>query len=182
MIDDPGLTDRLSDFPLIAFDGTVFRVTRPGADPVAPSVSGGRWAPRAIGAEGVPILYTSLERDGALAEVASYLAALTPVPSKPLRVHRLSTTTSRTLRLVMADLASLGVEEGAYGTRNYAATQRIGAALNFLGFDGLIAPSARWRCDNLMIFTENHGLAERLEAVGFEDVNWRDWAAANGIG
>jgi hypothetical protein len=45
-----------------------------------------------------------------------------------------------------------------YGERDYALTQSIGAALAFLGLDGLIAliaPSARWQCDNLMIYQTN---------------------------
>ena len=68
-----------------------------------------------------------------------------------------------------------------YGERDYAQTQKIGAALAFLGFDGLIAPSARWDCENLMIFTEIHALSERLEPISEEEIEWRDWAQENGL-
>ena len=68
-----------------------------------------------------------------------------------------------------------------YGERDYGRTQEIGAALVFLGFDGLIAPSARWPCDNLMIFGDNHALAETLEPIGMDKVEWREWAQAHGI-
>jgi len=52
---------------------------------------------------------------------------------------------------------------------------------HFLGFDGLIAPSARWACDNLTILIENHALTERLEPVGEEQVDWYVWARDHGI-
>lgn len=68
-----------------------------------------------------------------------------------------------------------------YGERDYSRTQKIGAALAFLGFDGLIAPSARWACDNLTILIENHALTERLEPVGEEQVDWYVWARDHGI-
>ena len=32
-----------------------------------------------------------------------------------------------------------------------------GILLAFLGCDGLIAPSARWECDHLMIFADTNG-------------------------
>ena len=171
MIHDPSLLDRLSAFGPERFEGEVFRATRVNADPVAASISGGRWAPPPDGDAGHSVLYTSLERDGAIAEVASFLAELTPIPGpRQINVTRLTVSTSHTLRLVRADLAALGVELARYGERDYGRTQEIGAALVFLGFDGLIAPSARWPCDNLMIFGDNHALAETLEPIGMDKV------------
>ena len=182
MIHDQALLDRLSAFPQERFEGEVFRATRINADPIAPSISGGRWAPPPDGDAGHAVLYTSLDRDGAIAEVASFLAELTPVPaSRQIKMTRLNVSTAHTLRLVRADLAALGVDFARYRERDYGRTQEIGAALVFLGCDGLIAPSARWRCDNLMIFTDNHALAETLEPMGTERVEWREWAQAYGI-
>ncbi len=68
-----------------------------------------------------------------------------------------------------------------YGDRDYAPTQRIGAALAFLGLDGLMAPSARWSCDNLMIFADNHQPTARLESVSDEQIEWSEWAQTNGF-
>ena len=182
MIHDPRLLDRLSEFHSERFEGEVFRATRTSADPVAASISGGRWAPPSDGEAGHSVLYTSLERDGAIAEVASFLAQLTPIPvPRPLKVTRLVVSTARTIRLVRADLGSLGVDLARYGERDYDRTQKIGTALVFLGLDGLIAPSARWSCDNLMVFGDNHALTEKLEAVDEEQVEWRGWAQTHGI-
>jgi RES domain-containing protein len=181
MIHDQGLVDQLSVLAVERFDGEVFRVTGASADPLASSVNGGRWAPRGNGTD-VPILYTSLKRDGALAEVVSYLAMLTPLPtSKPLKVSRLGVSTSQTLRLARVTLERLGVDMTQYGVRDYRLTQNIGAALAFLGLDGLIAPSARWACDNLMVYTANHPLTERLELIDAEAVDWGLWARTHGF-
>ncbi len=182
MIHDQRLVDRLSRFPTDRFQGDVFRATRVGADPTAPSISGGRWAPPPQRDPGVHVLYTSLERDGAIAEVASFLAQLTPIPGRrPIKVTRLAVTAARTMRLARTHLSELGVDLSRYGDRDYAPTQRIGAALAFLGLDGLIAPSARWSCDNLMIFADNHRLTKGLEPVSDEQIEWTSWARTNGF-
>ena len=182
MIHDQDLVDRLGALADEPFEGEVFRVTGISADPLASSVNGGRWAPAARDGADVPVLYTSLERDGALAEVVSYLVLLTPLPaSRPLKVSRLAVSTARTMRLVRASLEALGVDMARYGERDYARTQQIGAALAFLGLDGLIAPSARWACDNLMVFTCNQPVQERLELIADEWIEWGSWAEANGF-
>lgn len=182
MIHDQSLVDQLSALAVERFEGEVFRATRINADTLAFSVNGGRWGPPARDGADVPVLYTSMAQDGALAEVVSYLLLLTPLPlSRPLKVSRLGVSTAKTLRLARLSLERLGVDMARYGERDYARTQDIGAALAFLGLDGLIAPSARWSCDNLMIYQTNHPLTERLEVVGEEQVDWEAWARANGL-
>lgn len=183
MIHDQRLLDQLSGLATEKFDGEVFRATGISADPLAFSVNGGRWAPPARDGADVPVLYTSMARDGALGEVVSYLTLLTPLPlSRPLKVSRLGVSTGKTLRLACAGLEGFGVDMARYGERDYALTQNIGAALAFLGLDGLIAPSARWPCDNLMIYQTNHHLlTERLEVIEKEEVDWGAWARSNGF-
>lgn len=178
MIHERELLDRLGNYSSISFDGEVFRATRTGLDPLTPSTSGGRWSPREVpgSSESVATLYTSLTREGALAELAFHYAQLTPFPSKPVLLHRLQVTSSRTLRLLRADLVTLGVIWEHYATLNYDMTQKVGAVVAFLGCDGLIAPSARWPCENLMIFTTNHGYEHDLTALSSEEVKLREWA------
>jgi RES domain-containing protein len=177
MIHDPALLERLGAFDAEPFDGEVFRATRISLDPLAVSTSGGRWAPRGQ----IPVLYTSLVREGALAEISYHWSQLTPVPSKPAMLHRLGVSTERSLRLLRADLEELDVDMTLYASVNYHRTQEIGAAVAFLGCDGLIVPSARWSCDNLVVFGENHSLASRLEVVSSEKVDWRSWAQEAGL-
>ena len=137
MIHDQSLLDYLSALRAEPFNGNVFRATRLDADPTAPSVSGGRWSPAPDETSNLFTLYTSLDRDGAIAEVASLLASLTPVPGpRHIKVATLSVSTSETVRLTREELEVLGVDFMRYGERDYLPTQKIGSALAWLGWDG----------------------------------------------
>lgn len=178
MIHDLELVDRLGAFSPISFDGEVFRATRKSLDPLAPSVSGGRWAPK----DSVSVLYTSLTEDGALAELTFHWGQLEPLPSKPASLHRIALTTHKTLELLGADLETLGVDWNRYEAINYERTQQIGAAVGFLGCDGLIVPSARWNCDNLILFCEHHQVENtKLIVLSTEEVDWLDWGYKQGM-
>jgi RES domain-containing protein len=61
---DPALLDALDAFDRTHFAGETWRVVRKCRDPLQGSASGGRWDPALF-----DVLYTSLESDGALAEV-----------------------------------------------------------------------------------------------------------------
>ena len=177
MIHDRDLLDQLDAFPKEAFDGEVFRGTRQSLDPLASSYSGGRWMCR----DGAGVLYTSLSREGALAEISVHWGQLTPRPTKPVILHTLRVQAHRTLRLVRADLTTLGVPESVYGGVNLLRTQEIGAAIEFLGCDGLIAPCARWACDNLILFPDRMGMDATLEVVTSDEVDWVTWANKQGL-
>lgn len=177
MIHDPALLEKLDAFETERFDGEVFRATRVSLDPLAESTSGGRWAPPGQ----VPVLYTSLRREGALAEISYHWGQLTPRPSKPAAVHRLKVSADRRLRLLRGDLERLGTDMERYDHRGYERTQEIGAAVAFLGCDGLLAPCARWDCENLVLFIENHALTNTLEVISSEEVDWQSWAKDAGL-
>ena len=122
------------------------------------------------------MLYTSLEKEGSLAEISFHWGQLNPRPTKPVVLHTLKVIAHRTLKLVRADLVSLGVPENDYKGVNLPKTQEIGAAIEFLGCDGLIAPCARWPCDNLILFPERMGFDATLESIAREEVDWTHWA------
>src|SRR4051812_46608396 len=100
MIRDPDLLDALSGIPRESFATNVFRATRSGLDPLAPSMAGGRWMLPGTAA----VLYTSTDANGALAEIAYHLSMLTPLPSKPIALHTIRLETQQTLRLSLAHL------------------------------------------------------------------------------
>ena len=79
------------------------------------------------------------------------------------------------------DLAALGVPESVYAGVNLPATQAIGAAVEHLGCDGLIAPSARWPCENLMLFPDRLGGDAALQVARSETIDWLAWAEAKGL-
>lgn len=114
MIHEQSLVDQLNALPVERFDGESFRTTRGGADPIAPSNSGGRWAPPPEDAFAVSVLYTSLDRDGSIAEVVSFLTELNLIPGpRPLNVSWLRVSTGKTLRLARTCLERLGIDRRA---------------------------------------------------------------------
>ncbi|ANC90503.2 RES domain-containing protein [Azospirillum humicireducens] len=179
MIHDPNLLEGLSARPTECFSGSTFRATRAGLHPLAPSTNGGRWAP----AGGPVVLYTSLEREGALAEITYHWSRFIPRPSKPAKLHRLTVTAGKTLRLIRTTLEDLSVPTEGYDGSAYDRTQAIGAAAAFLGCDGILVPSARWHCDNLILFTDNHGHdpGNSLDVIETETIDWLAWASDKGL-
>lgn len=170
-VHDRGILDALEAIDPEPFGGEVWRVARKGRDALRGSAANGRWTPS--GGE-FEVLYTSLERAGALAEIG-YRLSLEPVwPSRlEHEVHLIAVETDRTLRFAdLESLSPLGVEIARYHTFEYQATQAIAAAAYFLEFDSLIVPSARFPCANLVIFTER---ATPLVLRNSQAVDWESW-------
>jgi RES domain-containing protein len=162
------LLDALSELEPVAHTEPVWRAVREGRDPVQGHPSAGRWDPGRF-----DVIYTALAPEGAVAEIHFHLSRQPVFPSKlRFALYEVRVRTERTLKLAdMAALTALGVEEGRYREILYHRTQEIGDAAYFLGFDGLTAPSARWPCQNLVLFTE------RLEPAHLEagEPAWIDW-------
>jgi len=170
---DSALIDALERRATEAFIGDVWRITRSGRDPLMGSTASGRWSP----GQDHPVLYTSLERDGALAEIGFRLS-LEPVWPSRMRhdIHCLDIHTARTLRFANVEsLVPLAVDLSRWQGFDYAATQAIAAAARFLEFDGLIVPSARAACANLVIFLDNLGDDCRLHVRNSQSVEWSSW-------
>jgi hypothetical protein len=105
------------------FAGEVWRVARKGREPLHGSSTHGRWSPNGE----FEVLYTSLERDGALAEIG-YRLSLEPVwPSRiQHEIHRIEVRTEKTLHLAdLAALQTLGVDTAKYQSFDYEVTQAI---------------------------------------------------------
>lgn len=80
------------------------------------------------------------------------------------------------------DLEGLGMDWGRYAEADYSLSQEIGAAVSFLECDGLIVPSARWDCNNVIAFTDNEGPHTQLAVVGDAvEVDWIAWAKARNL-
>ena len=62
-----------------------------------------------------------------------------------------------------------------YSALDYSRTQAIGDAAHFLGFDGLIVPSARCESLNLILFMDRIDLDEELAVTAPEPVDWQAW-------
>jgi RES domain-containing protein len=182
---DNTLIDAIEAHQAVRFEGTVWRVVRENRSPLDCARSGGRWDDGTF-----DVLYTAQARDGAMAEMFFHLARGQPVfPSRVRhRLHEVSVALERALRLVdLAALARLGLDTARYGqmsyemrTDEYPRSQDMAEVAHFLEFDGLIVPSARWSCSNVILFcdrvppdameaTHDHGL-----------IDWAGWAQRHG--
>lgn len=170
---DRVILDALEAMEPEAYAGDVWRVTSRGRDPLRGSTAEGRWSP----AGEFEVLYTSLERDGALTEIG-YRLSLEPVwPSKVQhQLHRIAARTERSLRFPdVAGLAPFGVEAARYPSFDYGPTQALAAAARFLGFDSLIVPSARSSALHMVVFLDAILDDGALTVLDSEDIDWDGW-------
>lgn len=171
---DLALLDQIDAHEGVAFTGDVWRIVRADRDVLQGYPAAARWDPGTF-----DVLYTSLERDGALAEIHFHLSRQPVFPSKLRSVlYRLRVTTQRTLKIAdLAALKALGISRETYASLSYERCQEIGDAAQFLGFDGILAPSARWPCQNLVLFVDRFD-PDDLQLVDSEPVDWPAWRKA----
>jgi RES domain-containing protein len=178
---DDRLIDALDALPRSRFNGTVWRVVREGRDPTQCSASGGRWDDGTF-----DVLYTSRERDGALAEMYFHLLRGQPVFPSRIRhtLHELRVSLKEAISFpTLADLQAIGMDTSAYGQllyaerqQEYPGTQEIAEVAHFLGCDGVVVPSARMACANVVLFCD---LLEpdAVEVVADHGpIDWTAWA------
>jgi hypothetical protein len=170
---DLKLLDAIDAFPRESFEARVWSVVREGRDPTLGSPSQSRWCTGQF-----DVLSTSLDRDGALAKIHALLSEQPVFPSRMTwRCYELEVTSKKTLRLTdISTLEKLGVDTSTYRQRRYDRTQSIADAAFFLGFDGIAAPSARWNCQNLVIFTDRFGPGDiGLTSDRGVQIDWASW-------
>ena len=168
---DLELLDKVDALPRTPYEGTAWRIVREGRDPLQGYPAAARWDPGTF-----DVIYTSLAREGSLAEIHFHLSRQPVFPSKlVLLLHRITLRTRRALQLVdLSAVEALGVRGDRYGELDYEHTQAIGDAAYFLGFDGLLVPSARWDCQNLVVFTDQLA-PENMAVEELAVVDWPAW-------
>ena len=173
---DDRLLDVVGAFEGQPFDGTMWRVVRTGRDVLDGSRGSGRW-----NTSEMSVLYGAAEQNGAIAEINFHLNLGQSVFPSRMRhdLFELAVKARRTLMLAdMEQLKRLGVDDSRYRELLYTRTQEIGAAAAFLGFDGLIVPSARWNCQNIILFLDVIDL-EEIRTISSQPVNWKAWRQSN---
>lgn len=169
---DDRLLDLLGAVEGRSFEGPMWRVVQTGRSVVDGSRGSGRW-----NTTDMSVLYGSTDPDGAIAEIHFHISRGQSVfPTKMKHdLHELSVRIPQTLVLAdMDQLKALGLQESRYKEILYGRTQEIAAAAAFLGFDGLIAPSARWSCDTLALFLTNVDLDD-VKQVSKKPIDWAQW-------
>lgn len=173
---DFDLVDALDAMPRVPVQDTVWRVVRNERDPLLCRPSLGRWD---LGH--FDVLYTSFAADGAVSEMYFHLSRQPVFPQAvEFTLNEIEVTTRSSLRFAdLSELEPLGVSAEEYAGFLNDRTQAIGDAAAFLGFDGIIAPSARWDCLNLTIFCD--GLTpEDLVLKDSRAVDWDAWRKKHG--
>ena len=158
------------------FDGTMWRVVRTGRDVLDGSRGSGRWNPSTMS-----VLYGAADRDGAIAEINFHLSRGQSVFPSRMRHDLFELAVQSRQQLVLADmdqLKRLGVDDSRYRELLYTRTQEIGAAAAFLGFDGMMVPSARWDCQNIILFLDAISVDD-VRKISVKPVDWRTWRQSN---
>jgi RES domain-containing protein len=169
---DDRLLDALGEIDPEPFVGTMWRVVRAGRPVLDGSRGSGRWNPTSLS-----VLYGSQEADGAMAEMHFHLSRGQSVFPSRMRHELYELNIKTTETLVFADmdaLSRLGVVPARYGEILYDRTQEIADAAFFMGFDGIIAPSARWACQNIVLFLDRIALGD-IEEVSANPISWSEW-------
>ncbi len=165
MIYPPEMLDTLQSAAVSAWNGTVYRHMF-GPHPAARiNMEGARW-----NAPGLAAIYTSCERETALAE-AEYHISLQPLRPKAKRtLFTIHVSLQKVLDLTAPDLLSrLGITDDALSSIDRGPCRTIGGAASWLGHNGMLVPSARRRGGtNLVIFQQD--LATNAFEVTDEEV------------
>src|SRR5262245_40629402 len=134
MIYPPGLLDILQELAPGAWEGEVFRHMFADYPPERSNTRGARWNPAPIAA-----IYCSLERETALAE-AEYQLSLQPIRPRAKRtLYQIKVRLERVLDLRPPQLLEkLGITLNRLGDIDVSACQRVGGAVAWLGYDGLL--------------------------------------------
>ena len=158
-IRDRTLLDALDRLEKVPFSGTVWRSVREGQSPTGCWRAGGRWDDQSF-----DVLYTSVERQGAIEERRFHLFRGQPFPPSRVRyeLFELHVTLSAVISFdELSALQSIGMDTSGYGAVSYdrkdveyPKSQQIAEACFFLGADGILVPSARYACHNLIVFCE----------------------------
>ncbi len=170
---DPDLLATLDALEGSRFKGTVWRVSWASRNPLAGNAGGGRWSPEGR----FDVLYASLQEDGALAEAYHHLSRAPVFSTSHTKLNEISVSLKNVLSLDSGQLTALGMEDPLASRPRDNLGPAIGEAAFMLDFQGLLVPSARWECRNLVVFLD-HGafdISKHLTLRKASDVNWPAW-------
>ena len=171
-VHDREILDALEAIAPTKLATNVWRVTRQGRNALRGSSANGRWSP--VGE--FEVLYTSLERDGALSEIGFRLS-LEPVWPSLIRheLHSIRVNAENILPLTnLKLLRTLGVNADNYASFDYERTQAVAAAARFLNYAGMLVPNARFDCLNFVAFNDRIPL-DAFDIRASKPIDWEQW-------
>lgn len=165
MLYDQDLLDALESLEPKQWEGEAWRFVLGDTDPFQPNTRGARWNPPDTAA-----LYTSLERATVLAELDHVRELQTPALRRELFfLHNIRTRLTKMLDLTDRTLlATLGVGDTELSSDDQTFCRRVGGAAAWLGYDGILVPSARADGENLVVFVNIQKPDLPLEIIASE--------------
>ena len=163
MNEDQQLLERLAALPVKPRIGTVYRCMLAGASADCENIRGSRWNPQNISA-----IYTSLSREGAIAEIEYRLSLEPPIKRKTIRkaVYTIRVELEKTIDIYADALwMKFGVTNTMLAGIDHSVCQKIGAQVDWLELEGVVVPSARHAHGNLVIYPSNSGEKYKFEIL-----------------
>ena len=166
MIYRPELLDVLQAAVKAEWQGEVYRHMFGNYPPTRPNIGGARWNP-----PGLEAIYSSCERETALAE-AQYYLKLQPVrPSVTRVLYTLQITVNGVLDLTTADLrVAAGITDSILRGSDFEPLQHIGSAVRWLGHHGLLVPSVRRQGGANLVILEPDPARVTIEIIQTESI------------
>jgi RES domain-containing protein len=164
MIYQPNVLDILQSAAVSAWSDTVYRHMFGLNNPAHANTHGARWNDTGLAA-----IYASCERETALAE-AEYYISLQPLRPRAKRtLYTIRVSLKSVIDLTAPDvLSQLGVTDAVLSSPDHTPCRTIGGAVNWLGHDGLLVPSARRRGGaNLVIYQQDPSTSD-FDVIGAE--------------
>lgn len=152
MIYPPDMLDILQSARGSPWSGTVYRHMFGSYPPARGNTTGARWNDTDLEA-----IYTSCERETALAE-AEYSIAMQPLRPRARRtLYTIKVSLRNVLDLTAPGLLDqLGISGDVLSGTDHSPCRTVGGAVNWLGHDGLLVPSARrTHGRNLVIYPQD---------------------------
>jgi RES domain-containing protein len=157
MIYPPDMLDVLQSAVASAWSGTVCRHMFASYPPTRSNTTGGRWND-----VGIEAIYASCERETALAEAQYYIDAQPLRPRGKRTLYTIRVSLKNVIDLTAQHLLSdLGITAAVLSSDDHSRCRTIGGAVNWLGHDGLLVPSARRASGaNLVIYQQDLSTSE----------------------
>ena len=165
-IHDPELQDAIERLGSEALEAViVWRHMFNDNAPELSNIRGARWNP-----PGVAAIYTSEDRETALAE-GQHAIDVQPLRPRARRfLYELRISARKVLRIRLTDFPALGLDSADLTTTDFAACQRVGAHAAFLGYDAIIVPSARADGSNVVLFVNELAADAVFERLSREEI------------
>lgn len=169
MIYPPDMLDILQSALVSAWSREVYRHMFGSHPPARGNTTGARWNDTNVQA-----IYTSCERETALAEAEYYIAVQPLRPRAKRTLYTINVSLQNVLDLTATGLLDrLGITADVLSGTDHTPCRTVGGAVSWLGHDGLLVPSVRRAGGtNLVIYRQD--LSTNEFAVTAEEVITED--------